>query len=135
MGPASRVGLAQFEPPFVDDTNPTFRAQVEAVQFAECLAFLRGKYNRWSLDRRDSLVGTSTFGSVIIGPPPGVGQRDRINRQLRSSERQAAILNTASFQQIRSTQCAREGPGSKGSPKYWVSRATFPCRNSMMLTV
>ncbi len=39
------------------------------------------------------------------------------------------------FQTIRSTHCARDGPGSKGSPKYWVSRATFPSRNSMMLTV
>ena len=36
---------------------------------------------------------------------------------------------------IRSTHCAREAPGSNGSAKYWVSRATFPSRNSMMLTV
>ena len=36
---------------------------------------------------------------------------------------------------IRSTHCAREGPGSNGSPKYWVSRATLPSTNSMMLTV
>jgi hypothetical protein len=27
---------------------------------------------------------------------------------------------------IGSTHCMREGPGSNGSPKYWVSRATFP---------
>ena len=27
-----------------------------------------------------------------------------------------------------------EGPGSNGSPKYWVSRATLPSRNSMTLT-
>ena len=63
------------------------------------------------------------------------GERDRINRQLRASERQMAILTAARFQGIRSTHCAREGPGSNGSPKYWVSRATFPSRNSMMLTV
>ena len=29
----------------------------------------------------------------------------------------------------------RESPGSNGSPKYWVSRATFPSLNSTMLTV
>jgi hypothetical protein len=63
------------------------------------------------------------------------GERDRINRQLRAGERQMAIHTTARFQGIRSTHCAREGPGSNGSPKYWVSRATFPSRNSMMLTV
>jgi hypothetical protein len=39
------------------------------------------------------------------------------------------------FQRIRSAHRAREGPGSKGSPKYWVSRATLPSLNSMMLTV
>jgi len=38
-------------------------------------------------------------------------------------------------QGIRSTHSAREDPGSNGSPKYWVSRATFPSRNSIMLTV
>ena len=38
------------------------------------------------------------------------------------------------FHHIRSTKCAREGPGSNGSPKYWVSRATLPSRNSMTLT-
>jgi hypothetical protein len=53
----------------------------------------------------------------------------------RASERLMAILTAAGFQGIRSTHCAREGPGSNGSPKYWVSRATFPSRNSMMLTV
>src|SRR5271166_2904049 len=63
------------------------------------------------------------------------GERDRIDRQLRAGERQMAILTAARFQGIRSTHCAREGPGSNGSPKYWVSRATFPSRNSMMLTV
>ena len=63
------------------------------------------------------------------------GERDRINRQLRASERQMVILTAARFQGIRSTQCAREGPGSNASLKYWVSRATFPSRNSMMLTV
>jgi len=63
------------------------------------------------------------------------GERDRINRQLRASERQTATPTRVRFQGISSTHCAREGPGSKGSPKYWVSRATFPSRNSMMLTV
>ena len=63
------------------------------------------------------------------------GERDRINRQLRASERRMAILMAARFQGILSTHCAREGPGSNGLPKYWVSRATFPSRNSMMLTV
>jgi len=46
-----------------------------------------------------------------------------------------AILKAAKFQRIRSIHCAREGPGSNGSPKYWVSRATFPSSNYMMLTV
>src|SRR5262249_51684643 len=63
------------------------------------------------------------------------GERDGIDRQLRASERRMAILTKARFQGIRSTHCAREGPGSNGSPQYWVSRATFPSRNSMMLTV
>ena len=63
------------------------------------------------------------------------GEKDRTNRQLRASKRQMAILTAARFQDIRSTHCAREGPSSNGSPKYWVSRATFPSRNSMMLTV
>jgi hypothetical protein len=44
-------------------------------------------------------------------------------------------VTAAVVQGIRSTHCAREAPGSKGSPKYWVSRATFPSTNSMMLTV
>src|SRR5271165_3004025 len=39
----------------------------------------------------------------------------------KASERQLAILTAPRF---RSTHCAREGPGSNGSPKYWVSRAT-----------
>ena len=36
---------------------------------------------------------------------------------------------------IRSTHCARDGPGANGSQKYWVSRLTLPPTNSMMLTV
>ena len=52
-----------------------------------------------------------------------------------TSERRMATLMAVRLQGIRSTHCAREGPGSNGSPKYWVSRATFPSRNSMMLTV
>ena len=36
---------------------------------------------------------------------------------------------------IRSTHCARQALASKGSPKYWVSRATLSPLNSMMLTV
>src|SRR4051795_5802655 len=63
------------------------------------------------------------------------GEIDRINWQLRASKRQTAILTAVSFQGICSIHCAREGPGSNGSPKYWVSQATFPSRNSMMLTV
>jgi len=63
------------------------------------------------------------------------GERDRINWQFRASKRRMAILMAARLQGIRSTHCAREGPGSNGSPKYWVSRATFPSRSSMMLTV
>ena len=62
-------------------------------------------------------------------------ERDRIDRQLRTRERWIATLMPASFQRIGSTHCAREGPGSNGSPKYWVSRATFPSLNSMILTV
>jgi hypothetical protein len=38
-------------------------------------------------------------------------------------------------QSFGSTRCARDGPGLNGSPKYCVSRATFPSLNSMMLTV
>src|SRR5437763_1815236 len=63
------------------------------------------------------------------------GERDCIDRQLRASERRMAILMAARFQGILSTHCARESPGSNGLPKYWVSRTTFPSRNSMMLTV
>ena len=63
------------------------------------------------------------------------GERLRIDRQLRAGERQMAVLVAVRFQGIRSTHCARDGPGSNGSPKYWVSRATLPSRNSMMLTV
>src|SRR5262249_27056989 len=48
--------------------------------------------------------------------------RDRIDRQLRTRERRMDILMPARFQGIGSTHCAREGPGSNGSPKYWVSR-------------
>ena len=62
-------------------------------------------------------------------------ERDRIDRQLRTRERWMATLMPARFQPVRSTHCAREGPGSNGSPKYWVSRATLPSLNSMMLTV
>jgi len=62
-------------------------------------------------------------------------ERDLIDRQLRTREPWMATLMSARFQRIRSTHCAREGPGSNGSPKYWVSRATFPSLNSMMLTV
>jgi hypothetical protein len=40
----------------------------------------------------------------------------------------------AQISSIRSTHCAREGPGSNGSAKYWVSRAALPSWNSMMLT-
>ncbi len=54
------------------------------------------------------------------------GESDGINRQLRAREQQMAILMVSRSQGIRSTHCAREGPGSNGSPKYWVSRATFP---------
>jgi hypothetical protein len=63
------------------------------------------------------------------------GESDRIERQLRAREQPMTILWAERFQGIRSTHCARDGPGSNGSPKYWVSRATFPSRNSIMLTV
>jgi hypothetical protein len=36
-----------------------------------------------------------------------------------------AILAVATFHGISSTHCAHEGPGSNGSPQYWVSQATF----------
>jgi len=36
---------------------------------------------------------------------------------------------------MRSTRCARDGPGSNGSAKYCVSRATLPPENSITLTV
>lgn len=63
------------------------------------------------------------------------GESSRIDRQLGASERQMAILYDGRVQGIRSTHCAREGPASNGSLKYWVSRATLPPTNSMMLTV
>jgi hypothetical protein len=44
------------------------------------------------------------------------------------------ILTAAGLQGIRSTHCAREGPGSNGSAKHWGSRATLPSRNSTTLT-
>src|SRR6516165_12691340 len=56
-------------------------------------------------------------------------ERDRIDRQLRTRERRMDAFIRARFQRIRSTHSAREGPGSNGSPKYWVSRATFPSLN------
>jgi hypothetical protein len=62
-------------------------------------------------------------------------ERDCIDRQLCTREQWMATLMPARFQRICSTHCAREGPGSNGSPKYWVSRTTFPSLNSMMLTV
>ena len=62
-------------------------------------------------------------------------ERDRIDRQLRTREQRMAAVRPAGFQRIRSTHRAREGPGSNGSPKYWVSGATFPSLNSMMLAV
>ena len=57
--------------------------------------------------------------------------------QLAASHERAVggALRGPEAQGIRSTHCAREGPGSNGSPKYWVSRATSPSTNSMMLTV
>jgi hypothetical protein len=68
------------------------------------------------------------------------GHRHRIEPDFRrdplSPVQQArASLLSRRFHRIRSTHCAREGPGSNGSPKYCVSRATLPSRNSMMLTV
>src|SRR5208283_4361321 len=63
------------------------------------------------------------------------GEGGRIDGQLRTSERPIVVLMAPRFQGIRSTHCAREGPGSKGSLKYCVSWATFPSRNSIMLTV
>ena len=58
-----------------------------------------------------------------------------LSRTLIASRRPGGRDSIAKFQRIRSTHCAREGPGAKASPKYWVSRATLPSRNSMMLTV
>ena len=63
------------------------------------------------------------------------GERGGIDRQLRTGKWRMTLPLGNSLQVIRSTKCAREGPGSKGSPKYCVSRATLPSRNSMMLTV
>ncbi len=63
------------------------------------------------------------------------GERGGVDRQLRAGERRRPMPLAARLQSIRSTRCAREGPGSNGSPKYCVSRATLPSRNSMMLTV
>jgi len=39
------------------------------------------------------------------------------------------------FQGIRWTHCDREGLCLNGSPKYWVSRANFSSKNSIILTV
>ena len=48
------------------------------------------------------------------------GERRRIGRQLRAGERASDghPWRAARFQGIRSTHCAREGPGLKGPPKY-----------------
>src|SRR5208337_2426777 len=42
------------------------------------------------------------------------GEGGRIDGQLRASERPIVVLMAHRFQGIRSTHCAREGPGSKG---------------------
>src|SRR6185503_16651567 len=66
-------------------------------------------------------------------PDEIAGKCGGIGRKPGARERWKVVA--AGFHEIRSTHCAREGPGSKGSPKYWISRATLPSRNSMMLTV
>jgi hypothetical protein len=72
---------------------------------------------------------------LLNRPEEGKADPADCHQSAAPSEWQMAILSGARFQRIGSTHCARDGPGSNGSPKYWVSRATFPSRNSMMLTV
>ena len=57
-----------------------------------------------------------------------------IDGHLRPVQHARARAMSRRFHPIRSTQGAREGPGSNGSAKYWVSRAALPSRNSMTLT-
>ena len=78
-------------------------------------------------DQRSFYLGLTADGNKLY--------RQLYRDALRRNERWMAALMPARFQRIRSTHWAREGPGSNRSPKYWVSRATFPSLNSMMLTV
>src|SRR3954447_9621267 len=53
---------------------------------------------------------------------------------LRPAAASGSVLRPSPYYPTRSTRCAREGDGSNLSPKYCVSCATRPSRNSMMLT-
>src|SRR5258705_14453 len=85
----------------------------------------------------DNTAADDAFGQLTDQNFPNkiAGKRGGIRWQPRARERRTAVLMAISLHEIRSTHCAREAPGSNGSAKYWVSRATFPSRNSMMLTV
>jgi membrane fusion protein (multidrug efflux system) len=66
-------------------------------------------------DKKPLFIGASVVPYVYLNKPP-------------------SGPNAGMFLQGRSTRCAREGAGSNRSAKYWVSLATSPWRNSMMLT-
>ena len=67
----------------------------------------------------------------------GAGERCGVDRQFGAGIAGGTWASSpgARRQVIGSTHSAREAAGSNGSAKYWVSRATRPSRNSMMLTV
>jgi CobW/HypB/UreG, nucleotide-binding domain len=70
-------------------------------------------------------------GLAELKPPPG----SVVMIEMSATWCVRRCENYRSEASIRSTRCARDGPGSNRSAKYWVSLATRPSRNSMMLTV
>ncbi len=64
------------------------------------------------------------------------GQSDRIDRQLQASERRTTMPRRPSFRtSARPIARARSRRLERIAEMLWVSRATLPSRNSMMLTV
>ena len=88
--------------------------------------------------RRAGLVGKMKLGVVqaAVRTRPPVS---RCRRMIAKVSAGAPFANDTAprvfVYLVKSTKCDRDCPGSNGSLKYWVSRATFPSLNSMMLTV